>query len=362
MSRAARGCRSNAPIRGGSFWLSYPIGNIFKSLINQDAFCPLIYSEKEFDIPHSLECRILHFQDSASQEFSVQDLYEIQTFLSDFFGLSENPAPKLQIPINKLLTEKDIIIILRTSTEIVASIRYKYLGNFLYNNEEIYCEDCFCVHPEWRNKGLGRYLLNKLHNYVNDNGMPYSMFLKEGRVVQTINNPIYSGVYVFRSLGLLGKVRERSLRLIRKNQSLDFESVRSLDPENGFRILNIFREFNNGLFLIINKYNTDNQYWKLYTFKEHRILACFQDTYQRHNDKKIGWCTGWIETPNLPEKIRENAALELSESVSNIFDMIWMNSEWTENNPIWKMDGAFHWYSYQWTSAINIKKSYIITV
>lgn len=328
-----------------SFWLSYPIGNIFKSLINRDAFCPLIYSEKEFDIPHSLECMILRFQ-----EVPFQELSEIQTFLSDFFGLSENgiqsPTPKLHIPINNLLTEKDTIIILRTSKGIVASIRYKYLGNFLYNKEEIYCEDCFCVHPEWRNKGLGRYLLNKLHTYVNDNGIPYSMFLKEGRTVQTINKPIYSGVYVFRSLGLLGKV----------------QNVQSLDPENGFRSLNIFREFNNGLFLIVNKYNTENQYWKLYKYNNYKVLACFQDTYQRHNGKKIGWCTGWIETPNLSGKVREIAALELSDSVSNIFDMVWMNAEWTENNPIWKIDGAFHWYSYQWTSAINIKKSYIITV
>ncbi len=346
-----------------SFWLSYPISNIFKTLFNRSPFCSLIYSEKNFDIPHNLECRILDRK--VRGKLLNQDLSDLQTFLSDFFGLSENEtpipngcaisaAPKLIIPIDKLLTDKDTIILLLQSDKIVASIRYKYLGNFLYNNEEIYCEDCFCVHPGWRNKGLGRYLLNKLHNYVNTNKKPYSLFLKEGRLVQTINKPIYSGVYVFRSL------RHKNESLARIWQ--DSENVKSLCPENGFRTLDIFREFNNRLFLIVNKYNTENQYWKLYTFKGHRILACFQDTYQRYNNNKIGWCTGWIETPNLPSEIREKGALELSESVSNIFDMVWMNSEWTGNNPIWKMDGAFHWYSYQWTSSINIKKSYIITV
>lgn len=329
-----------------SFWLSYPISNILYSYINSDAFYSLIYTEKEFRIPNGLECSIWEF---GKGKVCVQDLSDLQTFLSDFFGKSDLQTPKLQIPINKLLMKNDSIIILKHNNRIVASIRYKYLGKFLNNNEDIYCEDCFCVHPDWRNKGLGRFLLNKLHIYMNDNNIPYSVFLKEGNIVNAINKPKISGVYVYTSLN-----QESG------NQKTDW-IIKSLTPKKAYKIISIFQEiYNNKLFIILNKNNSDNQIWKLFISGTNYILACFQDTYQRINNKIIGWCTGWIESPNLPSNIRELAAIDLTSSVSNEYDMIWMNSKWVGDNPIWKIDGGFHWYTYQWTSAINIDKSYAI--
>jgi GNAT superfamily N-acetyltransferase len=340
-----------------SFWLSYPISNILYSYVNCDAFHSLIYTEKEFRIPNGLECNIWEF---GNEKVRVQDLSDLQTFLSDFFGNADlqtpKQTPKLQIPVDKLLMENDSIITLKQNNTIIASIRYKYLGKFL-NNEDCFCEDCFCVHPEWRNKGLGRFLLNKLHIYVNSKNIPYSIFLKEGKIVNAINKPKISGVYVYRNL-------DRRSRIICKTESTKQKTdwiIKSLAPKKAHKILSIFQEIhNNRLFIILNKNNSDNQIWRLFISDTNYILACFQDTYQRFNNKIIGWCTGWIESPNLPSNIRELAAIELTSSVSNEYDMIWMNSKWVGESPIWKIDGGFHWYTYQWTSAINVDKSYAI--
>ncbi len=339
-----------------SFWLSYPISNILYSYINCDAFYSLIYTEKEFRNPNGLECSIWEF---GNEKVRVQDLSDLQTFLSDFFGKSDLQTPKLQIPIDKLLMKNDSIIILKQNNSIVASIRYKYLGQFINNNENIYCEDCFCVHPEWRNKGLGRFLLNKLHNYVNSKNIPYSIFLKEGGIVNALNKPKISGVYVYRNLN-------RSLRILgnqeSENQKTDW-IIKSLTPKIAYKLISIFQEiYDNKLFIILNKNNSDNQIWKLFILGTNYILACFQDTYQRINNKIIGWCTGWIESPNLSEDIRQIAAINLTSSVSTEYDMIWMNSKWVGDNSIWETDGGFHWYTYQWVSGLNIDKSYVITL
>jgi hypothetical protein len=94
------------------------------------------------------------------------------------------------------------------------------------------------------------------------------------------------------------------------------------------------------------------------------VLVCFQDTYQKFeedgNMKKICWATGWIESPNMTDNIREEASKELSAMMYPEFDYVWMNKEWIGNNSEWKIDGFFHWYSYQWTTSLNIKKSYCI--
>lgn len=146
---------------------------------------------------------------------------------------------------------------------------------------------------------------------------------------------------------------------------MEFE-IRSLTPKSAYSLINIFQEFyNNSLFIILNKNNSDNQIWKLFKLREHYILSCFQDTYQRYNDNIMGWCTLWIESPNLPNRVREFAAIELTESLKDNFDMIWMNSNWVGElsslNPIWKIDGQFHWYAYQWAS-YNNNTSYGIVI
>jgi hypothetical protein len=229
----------------------------------------------------------------------------------------------------------------------VGCIRYHYLGIFVTNNsQEIYCEDCFCIHPNWRKKGLGDYLLTKLHIFVNKNNIPYSMFLKEGPKLSIINEPFYSGLYVFR-----------------ETKKSEIKNITSLTITQAYSLMDIFREFNRNLFVIRNN-RSKNQHWKLYQKDTNKILVCFQDAYQRFDEngkiKKIGWITGWFESSNVTDNFREEASKELSDSMYELFNYIWANSKWVGKHSEWKIDGYFNWYLYQWTSNINIKSSYCI--
>jgi hypothetical protein len=103
-----------------------------------------------------------------------------------------------------------------------------------------------------------------------------------------------------------------------------------------------------------------NQYWKYYKKDTNIIIVCFQDTYQTLNGNKMGWITAWLESPNITDEIRGEASMALTDAIYPLFDYVWLNKEWTDNNPIWKKDGTFHWYRYQWISSITIGKSYCL--
>jgi GNAT superfamily N-acetyltransferase len=321
------------------FWTLYPINNIYKIILNREVFKALLF-ERESNI--TFTHKIINYNTVHNKEI----LTLIKHFIKTHFG-SPPKTPILDIPELKLIGEKDHILYIEYNNNIVGCIRYHYLGEFITsNNEPIYCIDCFCIHPDWRKKGLGDYLLSSLHNYVNQNNIPYSIFLKEGKQLNIILRPYYSGIYTYRKI----------------NNSIS-PNVESLSIYQAYKLIDIYREFNKDLFIIYNKSNF-NQFWKLYRKNGHYILACFQDTYQIFNEngkqKKIGWITAWIESPNMTHNYREEASKELSDSMYSSFDYIWANKEWTGNSNSWKDDGPFYWYLYQWTTSIHIGKSYCI--
>jgi hypothetical protein len=143
------------------------------------------------------------------------------------------------------------------------------------------------------------------------------------------------------------------------------DAVRALSPQIAAKLIDIFRQFTPTLFVITNKHSL-NQQWLLYKDEYKTILACFQDTFQWFLDEedrqnRIVWCTGWFESPNVTDDCREEAAKQLSDYFFPIFQYVWMNKAWCgKNSTIWKDDGSFHWYSYQWSSALKIQTSYCI--
>jgi GNAT superfamily N-acetyltransferase len=254
----------------------------------------------------------------------------------------------LDIPEDKLINDKNhILIVIDNDKKIVACIRYHYLGIFTSSlNEEIFCVDCFCVNKQWRRKGVGDYLLTYLHTYVNNNNIPHSLFLKEGRKLNIIHRPLYSGVYVYRKL----------------NSHIESNYVKSLTVKQAYKLIDMFLELNSNLFVVRN-IHTSNQYWKLYKRDTYKVLVCFQDTYQSFQTDKlnhIAWVTAWIESPNMTDKYREEASKELSDMMYPEFDYVWFNKKWTGNDTRWVVDGSFYWYSYQWTTNITINQSYCI--
>lgn len=308
------------------FWKTYPLLDIIRSKWNREIFKDLQFEREPV---YRFDVVIANRVDSK----------EIKTFLKNYFG---NPPKKpiLNIPEDKLCGEKDIILYIKEEI-IIGCIRYHYIGTFL--DKEIYCVDCFCIHPLWRKKGVGDHLLTMLHVYANKNNIPYAMFLKEG-YLNIINMPLYSSVYVYRK--------------IKKSN----HSVISLTIEEAYKLIDMFCECNQ--MVVIKNSNNKNQHWKLYKNGIYKVLACIQDTYQEFNSNKIGFITGWIESPfaNLCNNIREDASKQISDSMYGTFDYIWGNKKWIGNSKEWNMDGSFHWYSYQWTTNININHSYCILI
>ena len=324
------------------FWKIYPLLNVIQTKLNRNTFKPQIFDRELIKSPTGLDAIIIRHNHNSHL------VLEIRQFIKNNFG-SPPKTPILDIPERQLLGANDHIVIVRDiNGDIAGCIRYHYLGVFISSKpiQEIYCVDCFTVYKTWRQKGIGDYLLTFLHNYVNENNIPYSMFLKEGRNLSIVHIPLYTGIYVFRELQL-----SKSKNII------------DLTPAQAYKLMDIISELNQ--MLIIRNIKSTNQYWKLYEKGTYKVLACFQDAYQKFMEngqlKRICWATGWIESPNMTDEYREEASRELSDSMYTLFDYVWMNKRWIGNvSNGWKIDGPFHWYSYQWTSSININNSYCI--
>ena len=320
------------------FWKTFPFYNLIQTKLNSQKFKSQIFERSSVGSPTGTEAVIV-------KSDNTKNINEVCEFLRNNFGDPPN-TPILDIPSDQLLQEKDYIMLLRdTDKNIVGCIRYHYIGKFLTaESQEIYCEDCFCIDKRWRGRGVGDYLLTQLHIFVN---IPYSLFLKEGHSLSIINSPIYSGVYVYRKI----------------SQSTNSGNVKNLTVDQAYRVMDIFREINTGMFIVCNK-NTTNQIWRLWKKGTYKVLACFQDAYQRFEKdgimNKIGWITGWIESPNMTDKYREEASKELSDSMFPQFNYIWGNIDWIGGSDEWTIDGSFHWYVYQWSTCVSIKKSYCI--
>ncbi len=319
------------------FWDTYPLLNIIQSKFNRDFFKSQIVDKDFIESPTGAPAIIIN------KEQNKNFVEDVCKFIKINFGNPPN-TPILDIPSDKLIGPKDHVVFVRDiDKNIVGCIRYHFIGIFSTSKcEEIYCVDCFTVHKKWRRKGIGEYLLNQLHNYANPRNIPYCLFLKEGRNLSIALPPLYTSTYVYREI------------------EKEVTSVKDLTANQAYSLMDLFRELNPGMFIIRNISNP-NQFWKLYKKDTFKVLACFQDTYQTfekdNKNKKLCWCTAWIESPNMTDDVREEASRELSASMYPDFDFVWMNKEWVGNSLLWKEDGPFPKYSYQSTSCIHIKKS-----
>jgi hypothetical protein len=332
------------------FWKSYPLSLVLESKFNMNIFLP---QEFERAWP-SLSSEYAYTIISGREHIASQKITKIRQFIKTHFG-SPPTTPILDIPEEHLLPIEDYIILITgpCSQDIIGCIRYHYLGQFItFNSKPIYCVDCFCIHPDFRKKSLGDFLLTTLHCFVNANKIPYSLFLKEGKSLSIVHTPLYSGTYVYRKL---------------TTPIEPTHNVTPLSPQVAFNMIDIFQEFTPDLFIIRN-IHSQNQTWLLYKYATNIVLACFQDTFQwfldeTHTKNRIVWCTAWFESPGLTDNCRAEAAKQLSDFFAPKFEYIWMNKVWSvidNNSSIWKEDGHFHWYTYQWCSASHITRSYCI--
>ena len=252
----------------------------------------------------------------------MQSAEEVQQFLKQYFRL--HPDVIFDIPLHAL---NGTVLTVSNSQQIVGCIQYKAVGT--HEGKLIHSVECFCVHPSWRGKGVGDYLLHELHNMMIDK--PYAIFLKEGRPLPIM--PAYQSSYVYRYL-----------------YPIPIRNVIHVSIETACKIMEIHQQIR-PFFQLHN--DTPNQIWKLYKNGINHVLCCVQDTYQRLNGKRMGWITAWIESP-ITDTIRAEASDQLTNSMFKEYDMLWMDKQHASDK--WIDDGPFYWYTYQWTTEIG--KSY----
>lgn len=278
----------------------------------------------------------------------VQLKQEVSTYLLHYFG---NPphTPSFDIPIDHLVMENDYLLFVRESSKIVGCIRYHYVG--ITDNLPIHVVDCFCIHPLWRKKGVGDYLLTALHRYSNTRGNPYALFLKEGACLPLYKVfPMYSSRYL--------------CRIINQYQSSPYLTTVSIKQAHD--LIMIYRTFYPDRLILMN--HRPNQQWKLFEYTDDvctkRIIIGIQDSFQRITIKgnRMAWMTAWLETPGITEDMRLMAANAVADSLYPDYGAIWMDHEWLGRNviPGWKEDGAFHWYTYQWKTSLTMNKGYAL--
>jgi hypothetical protein len=234
----------------------------------------------------------------------------------------------------RLDPSNEIILFVQEGNEPVGTIRYKYAGHF--EDNPIHIIDCFCIHPSKRKSGLATKLLATLHAYTNDRGLKYSLFLKEGRPLPS-QEPLYSSAYVFRRVrgGLKG----------------------SLSPLKAERLVRAYRSVKPEMLWIYDVHNT-NQRWFFWKEGLQFVLFCVQNAWQTFRGGSVGWITAFIASEPVPWTPFESLV------DGSGYDWIWMDEAWVpESTPvIWTQDGPFHWYAYQWSTNLLIKRFYGLVV
>lgn len=269
---------------------------------------------------------------------TMAEATEVRQFLLQYFG-SPPKTPVLDIPESYLLEPEDDLFVVRDdSKEIAGCIRYHALGQFLSSQKPISMVDGFCIHPRWRKKGLGDYLLTELHRYQQEK--PFALFLKEGPSLSLF--PHDSGQYVYRRLSYAPSTH-----------------LHTLSAECARQLIAIHLMFRPNLFIICPKHDR-NQQWFLYKKGHKSVVACVQDTFQRVQGERMGWTTAWIESPCLTEDDRASATMAIAGACHSTYAYLWMNRVWIGSAKDWKADGWFHWYTYQWSTTALLHHSYAI--
>jgi len=312
------------------FWQTYPWASFFRPSAP--------FHKPRLPVPSGLTCTVI-----TSATATLPVLQSIRTYLRAYFGDPPH-TPVLDMPESDLLGPRDVILCVREAGVIVGTIRYHCMGELRSQAAEtIYLVDGFCIHPAWRKKGLGDFLLTELHAYVNDHNMPYSVFLKEGPPVSALHLPFYSSTYVYRDTGGMKNTTTR---------------VHCLSMDTAHRLMDQWHSVQPQLFILRNR--GANQHWRLYRRGIYYVLACIQDTFQRKDSRPMGWVTAWLESPFINDALRAEAAEQIA--ATNPFDSLWMNRLWVGDSTQWIHDGPFHWYMHQWTTDKTLGRSYCLMV
>jgi hypothetical protein len=285
-----------------------------------------------------------------SFSFQTGSCDHLATFLYAHFG-TPPAGPRLCLTPRPGPTEV-VLQATDASNQVAGCVRFHYGGEF--SGQSIHVVDAFCVRPDCRKTGLASHLLAALHVETQARGMPYSVFLKEGRPLPIAQAPLYSSSYVYRKRGL-------------KDAPDSFKSsVYPLSPREAGALVRSFCTVRPDTFVLWASSNP-NQTWFLWKDGYEWMAACFQDAFQEIEEsssgrtERIGCLVGLFESPVLRNR---QAVFEALVDASP-FPWIWTDRVFLrggEGAGGWTADGPFHWYAYGWTTALRPGPNYILAV
>ena len=330
--------------------MTTPVAGFWESLSWTDPYTICSRETRDDPLPPGLSMTVYH---PPSHPLSHIDATAVCHFLATHFGNPPHTPQFCLSPTTDLLTDDDYLYIVQrhrqADSQMVGSVRYRWIGTEASQGRRLYAVDAFCVHPEYRRTGVGRALLLRLHRDANQRGIPYAFFLKEGRPLSWWIRPVYTGYYAFCE----------TATCLRHTYPT---SIRSLPTPLAHRLLRIYAAIYPDVFILFPGH-TRNQIWKQYQKGTHTILVCIQDTYQRKGVRRMGWVTAWLESSTVTDAHRARAAEEVAASVAETYEDLWMNREWVPRSEtdsrIWHDDGGFQWYAFQWSVSIG-GKSYCL--
>lgn len=129
---------------------------------------------------------------------TIHDLTLIPEFLYRYFSFSK--SCKCVLPLSYLENSKlEIFIVLEEREQrLIGTVVRRWISNLHVKNvkwQSVALVEYFCVHPAWKKKGVGRWLLSTLHNTAHSlkSPMPPHLILWEG--IQPSYPPILAGFY-----------------------------------------------------------------------------------------------------------------------------------------------------------------------
>ena len=299
--------------------------------------------------------------------FQVGSCDHIAAFLYNHFGTPPT-GPRLCLTPRPGPSEVVLQATEPSSNQLAGVVRFHYGGDF--EDQPVHVVDAFCVRPDYRKTGLASQLLAALHVETQARGLPYSVFLKEGRPLPITQAPLYSSSYVYRRRGL-------------KDAATSFKSsIRSLSPRQASTLVRAFCALRPDTFVLWSEANP-NQTWRLWKNGYEWMAVCFQDAFQEIDKERIGCAeedecllqqprfsqaqapgrigclVGLFESPVLRDR---SAVLEALVDASP-FPWIWTDRVFVgADAESWTADGSFHWYSYGWTTQLRPGSHYLLAV
>lgn len=263
---------------------------------------------------------------------TVEHCKDVQRFLFAEFGRPPS-SPRLELPLT--LSNNEWIYVMRSIQDhaIVGTLRYHLAGHLVHDGTRIDLVDAFCMAASVRGKGLGAYLLHRLHRDANAAGRPCALFLKEGAGLHPwAIQPLLQGQYVYCD--------------VTKHRIHQEEENTRIPAELAHRLLQVYARLNPDR-LILRPATTANQLW----LRVGPILCCIQDTYQRKERHRMAWITTWLEPSGCSVWNRRqamNAAIHCAATAG--FTYLWVNRAWIHADDLyWHVDGSFSWYAFQWS-------------